>query len=105
MARTRVRVEGSLPQAAGSPAARPAAVGAVRDRGAAYCLLHPVRRRILESLREPDSASGLSRRLRVPRQVLNYHIKEMARARLLRAAGRRRRRALFEQFYVASARA
>jgi hypothetical protein len=62
-----------------------------------------VRRKILRSLSEPDSASGLSRRLRLPRQVLNYHIKEMARARLLRAAGRRKRRALFEQFYVASA--
>jgi hypothetical protein len=103
MARTQVRLTGSLPRAAGSPAARPAPIAAVRDPGAAYSLLHSVRRKILRSLSEPDSASGLSRRLRLPRQVLNYHIKEMARARLLRAAGRRKRRALFEQFYVASA--
>ncbi len=39
----------------------------------------------------------------MPRQVLNYHVKEMARARLLRPAGRRKRRAFFEQCYVASA--
>jgi hypothetical protein len=39
----------------------------------------------------------------MPRQVLNYHVKEMARARLLCPAGRRKRRALFEQCYVASA--
>jgi hypothetical protein len=39
----------------------------------------------------------------MPRQVLNYHVKEMARARLLKPAGRQKRRALFEQYYVASA--
>jgi hypothetical protein len=65
--------------------------------------LHPIRRRILELLREPDSATGLARRLRMPRQVLNYHVKEMARVQLLQPAGRRKRRALFEQCYVASA--
>jgi hypothetical protein len=54
-------------------------------------------------LREPDSATGLARRLRMPRQVLNYHVKEMARVQLLQPAGRRKRRALFEQCYVASA--
>lgn len=75
----------------------------VRDSESAYSLLHPIRRRILELLREPDSATGLARRLRMPRQVLNYHIKEMARVRLLQPAGRRKRRALFEQRYVASA--
>jgi hypothetical protein len=65
--------------------------------------LHPIRRRILELLWEPDSATGLARRLRMPRQVLNYHVKEMARVQLLQPAGRRKRRALFEQCYVASA--
>jgi hypothetical protein len=93
----------TAPRSAGSHAARPAQVRAVRDAGSAYSLLNPIRKRILESLREPDSASGLARRMRMPRQVLNYHVKEMARARLLRPAGRRKRRALFEQCYVASA--
>ncbi len=103
MARTQVRSTRLLPPSGGSSAARPSAIGAVRDAGSAYSLLHPIRRRILESLREPDSASGLARRLHMPRQVLNYHVKEMARARLLRPAGRRKRRAFFEQCYVASA--
>jgi DNA-binding transcriptional ArsR family regulator len=103
MARTRVRLARPIPRSAGRSTARPSAVRAVTDAGSAYSLLHPIRRRILESLREPDSASGLARRLRMTRQVLNYHVKEMARARLLRPAGRRKRRALYEQCYVASA--
>ena len=103
MARSQVRLTRPIPRAAGSRAARPVQIRAVQDAGSAYSLLQPIRRRILESLREPDSASGLARRLQMPRQVLNYHVKEMARARLLKPAGRQKRRALFEQYYVASA--
>jgi hypothetical protein len=103
MARTQVRLNRQVRSSVGTLTARPSQVRTVRDAGAAYSLLHPIRRRILESLREPDSASGLARRFRMPRQVLNYHVKEMARVRLLRPAGKRKRRALFEQCYVASA--
>ena len=70
----------------------------------AAAILHPLRRRILESLAEPDSAAGLARRLRLPRQRLNYHVRELARAGLLRRAGRRRKRNMVEQCYVATAR-
>jgi DNA-binding transcriptional ArsR family regulator len=70
----------------------------------AAAVLHPLRRRILESLAEPDSAAGLARRLRLPRQRLNYHVRELARAGLLRRAGRRRKRNMIEQCYVATAR-
>jgi len=70
----------------------------------AAAVLHPLRQRILESLAEPDSAAGLARRLRLPRQRLNYHVRELARAGLLRRAGRRRKRNMFEQCYVATAR-
>jgi DNA-binding transcriptional ArsR family regulator len=103
MARTQVRIRRRLPPAGARSAARPGSLCSVRDAAVAYSLLHPIRRLILHSLREPDSAAGLARRLHMPRQVLNYHVKEMARARLLRPAGRRKRRALFEQCYVASA--
>ena len=70
----------------------------------AAAILHPLRQRILESLAEPDSAAGLARRLRLPRQRLNYHVRELARAGLLRRAGRRRKRNMFEHCYVATAR-
>jgi DNA-binding transcriptional ArsR family regulator len=71
---------------------------------AAILLHHPLRLKILAALLEPDSATGVARRMKLPRQTVNYHVQELARVRLLARAGRRRRRHLFEQCYVASAR-
>lgn len=71
---------------------------------AAVLLYHPLRMRILAALLEPDSAAGLARRMNLPRQTVNYHVRELARARLLTRAGRRKRRRLYEQCYVATAR-
>jgi DNA-binding transcriptional ArsR family regulator len=42
-------------------------------------LLQPGRLRLLEELIEPDSAAGLARRLGVPRQKVNYHLRELER--------------------------
>lgn len=71
---------------------------------AAILLHHPLRLKILAALLEPDSATGVAKRMKLPRQTVNYHVRELARARLLARAGRRRRRHLFEQCYVATAR-
>jgi DNA-binding transcriptional ArsR family regulator len=71
---------------------------------AAVLLHHPLRLKILAALLEPDSATGVARRMKLPRQTVNYHVRELARARFLARAGRRRRRHLFEQCYVATAR-
>ena len=71
---------------------------------AAILLHHPLRLKILAALLEPDSATGIARRMKLPRQTVNYHVRELARARLLVRAGRRRRRHLFEQCYVTTAR-
>lgn len=79
------------------------AVGMVHDPASAAALLHPLRRRILEALREPDSAAGLARRLRLPRQRVNYHVRELARAGFLERAGQRRKRNMIERRYVAKA--
>lgn len=77
----------------------------VREADQAVALLmHPLRLRILAALLEPDSATGVARRMNLPRQTVNYHVRELARVRLLARAGRRRRRHLFEQRYVATAR-
>ena len=70
---------------------------------ASVLLHHPLRRRILAALLQPDSATGVARRMRLPRQTVNYHVRELARVRLLVRAGRRRRRHLYEQCYVATA--
>ena len=42
--------------------------------------------------------------MKLPRQTINYHVRELARAHLLSRAGRRPRRRLYEQCYVATAR-
>src|SRR5262245_18399525 len=54
--------------------------------------------------REPASATELAKRLGLPRQRVNYHVRELERAGFLRAAARRRRRNLIQQRYVATAR-
>jgi DNA-binding transcriptional ArsR family regulator len=71
---------------------------------AAALLCHPLRMRILEALLEPDSATGVARRMKLPRQTVNYHVRELAKAHLLTRAGRRKRRRLYEQCYVTTAR-
>jgi DNA-binding transcriptional ArsR family regulator len=75
----------------------------VADVSRAAALLHPLRLRILAALREPDSAAGLARRLRLPRQMVNYHVRELARTHFLERAGQRRRRNMIERRYRASA--
>ncbi len=81
------------------------ALDLVREPSQAAALLHhPLRLKILAALLEPDSATGVARRMNLPRQTVNYHVRELARARFLARAGRRRRRHLFEQCYVATAR-
>lgn len=80
------------------------AVGTVSEGNAARLLLHPLRHRIVELAREPVGASGIARTLGVPRQKVNYHLQELARAGVLRHVGEVRRRGLFEQLYQASAR-
>ena len=102
--RTR-RPRAALPRTKGNPRRRPLGLHIIRDLDRAYSLLHPVRRRILEMLSEPESSAGISHRLKLPRQKVNYHVKEMARTRLLLPAGRKRKRRFYEQCYVASAKA
>jgi DNA-binding transcriptional ArsR family regulator len=77
----------------------------IESHAGAAALLDPLRRRILEALRDPDSAAGLARRMRLPRQKVNYHVRELARAHLVERAGDRRKRNMIERRYVATARA
>lgn len=76
----------------------------VSETARAAELLHPLRLSILELAREPLSATELGARLGLPRQRVNYHVRKLARWGFLRRAGRRRRRNMVEQRYVASAR-
>ena len=80
------------------------ALGFVEHSTDAAVLFHPLRRRILEVLREPDSASGLSRRLELPRQRLNYHLRELEKASLVELVEERRRGNCVERIFRATAR-
>lgn len=75
----------------------------VSEMPRAATLLHPLRLRILDALREPDSAAGLARRLRLPRQKVNYHVRELARAHFLARAGQRRCRNMIERRFRTTA--
>ncbi len=66
---------------------------------AVQAMTHPVRVRILEALRQPESAAGVARAIGQSRQNVNYHLKELERAGLVRAAGERRRGNLIEPLY------
>jgi biotin operon repressor len=83
----------------------PQDIRCVTDRAHAAEVLHPLRLEILRLAREPVSASELAPRMGLSRQRVNYHVRLLARSGFLRRAGRRRRRNMVEQRYVASARA
>ena len=51
------------------------------------------------------SAAGIAAAMGRPRQVVNYHVRELARAGFLKAPARARKRGLTEQRYVVSAQA
>jgi hypothetical protein len=93
-----------LPSFTGTARRKPSSLFIVRDLDRAACLIHPIKRRILAALVQRDSASGLARRLRIPRQLVWYHMQEMARERMVIPAGRRKRKQFVDQCYVARAR-
>ena len=75
----------------------------IEDANRALLALDPLKRRLLEALREPGSASGLARRLGLPRQQLGYHLRALEQAGLVRLVEERRRRGFVERVLVASA--
>jgi len=66
-------------------------IGVVRGAEQAASMLHPIRRRILEGLREPGSASSLAPSLGLPRQKINYHLRELERHGLVALVEERRK--------------
>jgi DNA-binding transcriptional ArsR family regulator len=65
--------------------------------------LSPIRRRLLELLREPSSATQLAAVLELPRQRVNYHLRELEKAGLVELVEERQRRGFTERILRASA--
>jgi DNA-binding transcriptional ArsR family regulator len=72
---------------------------------AAALLAHPLRLEVIRAAREPISSTEIASRIGQPRQKVNYHVRELARARLLKRAGQRVKRNLLEKRWVATAQA
>jgi DNA-binding transcriptional ArsR family regulator len=77
----------------------------IRDAGRAISLLRDSRQELLAHLSEPDSASGLARRLGLPRQRLNYHLRALERDGLVELVEERRKGNCVERVVRATARA
>lgn len=66
-------------------------------------LAHPLRLRILEALRTSASAATVARAVGQSRQNVNYHLKELERAGLVRRAGEQRKGNFIETRFEATA--
>ncbi|WP_282204751.1 ArsR/SmtB family transcription factor [Kitasatospora fiedleri] len=78
-------------------------VAVIEDAAAAEASLDPMRARLLAALAEPGSAAMLAARLGLPRQKVNYHLKELERHGLVELAEERRRGSMTERVYRATA--
>jgi DNA-binding transcriptional ArsR family regulator len=79
------------------------ALQVVSDQDAAISMFKSVRLQILQALTEPDSAAGLSRRLGMPRQRINYHLRQLEAAGLVELVEERRKGNCTERVLRASA--
>lgn len=77
----------------------------IDDPGAAMAALDPVRAEILAALAEPGSATTVAKRLGLPRQRVNYHLRTLEAHHLVHLVEERPRRGLTERVVVATARA
>jgi DNA-binding transcriptional ArsR family regulator len=65
--------------------------------------LSPLRRRLLEQLRRPGSATQLAAALGLPRQRVNYHLRALEDAGLIELVEERQRRGCIERILRATA--
>ncbi len=77
--------------------------GLIDDPERALVALSPIRRRLLEALREPGSAASLAKRLDLPRQQLGYHLRALEAAGLVHLVAENKRRGFVERVLMAAA--
>jgi DNA-binding transcriptional ArsR family regulator len=81
-----------------------ATVQVIQSASAAERLLKPERLQLLELLENPDSAAGLARQLKMPRQTVNYHLRELEKAGLVEFVASRPKGNCTERIFRATAR-
>lgn len=80
-------------------------VAVIEDPAAAEVTLDPIRARLLGMLAEPSSATMLAGRVGMPRQKVNYHLRELERHGLVRLVEERRKGNVHERLLQATAQA
>jgi DNA-binding transcriptional ArsR family regulator len=75
----------------------------IDDPAAAEVSLDPVRARLLAALAEPASAAGLAGRVGLPRQKVNYHLRELEKHGLVELVQERRKGNMTERVLQATA--
>jgi DNA-binding transcriptional ArsR family regulator len=80
------------------------AVHVIGETDRAASVLHPLRLRILGEVAEAASAAELAPRLGVPRQLVNYHLRQLESDGLVEVVGERRKRNCTERLVRAVAR-
>lgn len=78
-------------------------VAVITDAGAAEASLGPIRSRILAALGEEASATTLADRIGLPRQKVNYHLRELERHGLVELVEERRKGNMTERIMRATA--
>ncbi len=79
-------------------------IDVIEDSREAATLLEPTRLRLMESLAEPRSGAQLARELELPRQRVNYHLRELEKAGLVELVEERRKGNCQERLVRAKAR-
>jgi len=82
-----------------------ASLEVIQQPETAAAALRGTRRTLLAALAQPDSAAGLARKLGLPRQRLNYHLKALEACGLLECVEERRKGNCTERILRATARA
>jgi DNA-binding transcriptional ArsR family regulator len=80
------------------------AIDVISNLTQAAALLDPTRLRLVEHLAEPHSAASLARKLKLPRQRVNYHLRELEKVGLVEMVEEKRRGNCIERIVRATAR-
>lgn len=77
----------------------PVEVDVIDDPRRAQVMLQEQRLELMAALGEPASAAALARHLGLPRQRINYHLKELAQYQLIEVVAEKRRGNCVERIY------
>lgn len=78
-------------------------IGTIDDPESAAAVVDPLRNRLLAELETPSSAAGLAARLGLPRQRVNYHLRELERLGLAKVTKERKWGGLKERLLASTA--